>query len=134
MHRDEIRTFRGNIETHLLRIFSFSRPRARGLPPTVVQPQFPDQEPRVALPQNFVAPTRCQSTRERAIRIIVRAFSRMMIPSLLLGALLVYVVADVVPIAWIEAFMSYWPLIALGLTACLAFLAIRKAMVERDQS
>jgi len=127
MHRDEIRTFRGNIETHLLRIFSFSRPRARALPPTVVQPGFPADQPKIAFPPDHVASTRYPSLRRQTIHIILKAFSRMMIPALLLGALLNYLAADFAP-GWLEAFMSYWPLILPGLTACLLVLAIRKAI------
>jgi hypothetical protein len=133
MHRDEIRTFRGNIETHLLRIFRFSRPRARALPPAAVQPEFPADQPPIAFPPDPVAATRYHSLGRRTFHIIVKAFSRMMIPSLLLGALLNYLAADYAP-AWLDAFMSYWPLILLGLTTCLAVLAIRKAIEERDKS
>jgi hypothetical protein len=134
MHRDEIRTFRGNIETHLLRIFSFTRPRDRALPPTAVQPQFPPETPRIAFPpDSVVAVTSHHSTLDRAARIIVKTFARMMIPSVLLGALLNYLAADFAPVAWRDAFMSYWLLILLSLIACLVVLAIRKAIREGEK-
>ena len=132
MHRDEVKIFRGNIETHLLRILSFSRPQVRALPPTVVKGEFPADQPTVAFPPDYAAPNR--STRERVIRIIVRAFSRMMIPSVLLGALSIYLAADFAPDDWLLAFLSYWPLAALGLSAGIVFLAILKAFRERDES
>jgi hypothetical protein len=134
MHRDEVKIFRGNVETHQLRIFSFTRPRDRALPPTAVQPQFPPETPRIAFPpDSVVAVTSHHSTLDRAARIIVKTFCTHDDSVAAVGRIVELSRCRFCAGRLARRVHVVLAVILLGLIACLVVLAIRKAIREGEK-
>jgi hypothetical protein len=130
MHRDEVKIFRGNVETHLLRIFCFAR-RPRALPPTAVAaPQIPETTRPVRPRDESVAPPDSSAV-ARAAEILASAVGRVSIPSLLLGMFLLYLEWEFVPDKLLERATPLLMPIALVLSGFIASLALHQALKER---
>jgi hypothetical protein len=127
MHQDEVKLFRGNVETHLLRLQELSWRSGEFDYESPVEPEFDDDDPRQAPPlpetrKPWPAPV-------RAVNLILKIIGR----RIWIAAIIVAAVMYWLDYSQLEAIEPYtWA--AAGIDAVAVFIiALRQGARERDE-